>query len=510
MCANEAINKVRAVKEVPCFGAVCLLGLGVTGQAVVAYFLAHPHSFTSLTVYAGPSTPETLAYVRGLPAEVQVHRDSERVRGSFDTTVVSPGIAPASLMYQSALATSRLLISEPELAWRVSGQRWIAITGTNGKTTVTELTAHLLRNAGIAARVGGNIGTPCIQVVRERAPDEYLVAELSSYQLHSMRDFAPEIAVLLNITPDHLHWHGDLAAYVADKCKIVQNLASERPAVVDATLPETREVVRHLRREGRRVIPLGTAAGITESMVERCGAAEAAYVDGQSGRLTLKVDGRLFELIAAERLQLQGAHNYENALAAAVCAASVGLSAAQISAGLASFKPLEHRFEPCGQVEGVNFVNDSKATNTDAAIKAIIAFADDGNVRTSQVLVMLGGVDKGVELDGLVAACQANCKYAICYGQAAQRFYAALAPALPTILEPDFGAAFARATQLAQPGDTVLLAPACASFDEFASFEARGEAFKRAVQQLGVERDTQQKLTLSAASSGAGRRGHHS
>jgi UDP-N-acetylmuramoylalanine--D-glutamate ligase len=390
----------------------------------------------------------------------------------------------------------------------VSGDNWIAITGTNGKTTVTRLSAHLLNASGVRAHVAGTIGTSCIEVVSRRQAGDYLVAELSSYQLHSSVDLAPQAAALLNITPDHLSWHGGLDSYAADKLRILANLAPQCPAVVDATLPQTRAVVRQLRREGRRVIALGTSAGINDSMVERCGAAEAAYVDKHDGLLKAVIGGEHLQFGLVSQLQIKGPHNLSNALAAAVCASYVGVQADAIASGLASFKPLEHRFEPCGEVAGVSFINDSKATNTDAAIKAIIAFADDGQTACAdasdtapipspetataasatqkpQVLVLLGGVDKGTELDDLAAACKGNCKYAICYGEAAERFYQALAPVLPTLREQGFAAAFDKAVELANPGDVVLLAPACASFDEFESFEKRGAAFKSRVAQLG-------------------------
>ena len=292
MCAKVAINEACDTDKAPFFGAVCLLGLGITCQAVVEYFLENPQSLDSLIVYVGASTPEARSFAARLPADIVVHLDCEDVEDRYDTAVVSTGISPASRIYQSARDHSRELISEPELAWRISPQNWIAITGTNGKTTVTELTAHLLNSAGLRARVAGNIGTSCVQVARERRPGDYLVAELSSYQLHSISELAPDMAVLLNITPDHLHWHGSFAGYATDKLRILQNLAAHNPAVIDATLPETRAVVRQLRREGRRVIALGTSAGIHESMAERCGAAEAAYVSAESGELLAIVQGQ--------------------------------------------------------------------------------------------------------------------------------------------------------------------------------------------------------------------------
>ncbi|MDR2672194.1 MAG: UDP-N-acetylmuramoyl-L-alanine--D-glutamate ligase [Coriobacteriales bacterium] len=516
MCAHAALNTKRAADKKPFFGDVCLLGLELTGQAVVTYFLEHPLSLTSLTIYASCPTPEVQAFAAKLPKNIAVNLDCATVVGHYDTTVASPGISPQAPLYQSALTCSVELISEPELAWRVSPEDWIAITGTNGKTTVTELTAHLLNAAGTKAFVAGNIGIPCIQAVSHRPPGSFIVAELSSYQLHSTVDFAPDVAVLLNITPDHLNWHDGFENYAADKLKLLANVDAQNPVIIDATLENTRSLVRKLRNEGRRVIPLGATEGIYESMIERCGAPEAAYVDERTQRLNVVLNGEQLELAPTSSLNIKGTHNLSNALAAATAALCVGATPGALSAGLTSFKPLEHRLEPCGEVAGVNFINDSKATNTDAAIRAIIAFGDDApgiktqttaasdtvsagtnsatGTKTSKtynsvintadnaaLIVLFGGSDKGTALDDLVCACQGLCKYAVCFGEAAARFYAALSPAVPTKLARNLDDAFAQAVTLAQSGDVVLLSPACASFDEFASFEARGAAFKRLV-----------------------------
>ncbi|MDR1089267.1 MAG: UDP-N-acetylmuramoyl-L-alanine--D-glutamate ligase [Coriobacteriales bacterium] len=506
MCAHDDSNNARATKKHSSFGDVCLLGLGVTGRAVADFFIENPAWLSSLTIYSGEPHRELRAYLRSLPESVIVREADELVSGSFDTAVVSPGIPPHSALYLSAAGASQEIISEPELAWRISPERWVAVTGTNGKTTVTELITALLQTAGKTAWAAGNIGTPCIEIVGSRAPEDWIVAELSSYQLHSARIFAPDCAVLLNITPDHLSWHGSYESYDADKQRIVANLAEGNPAIIDVSLPNTRALAESLALEGRRVIRISaeyplcdeavehTRRDLCEQSVESAGsdsygksAAQSAentfergYVNARTGALTLELASGRYELLPGRELRIKGQHNLSNALAAAAAAAAaVDARTDELNAALASFAPLPHRFEPCGEVAGVSFVNDSKATNTDAAIKALSAFADDN--QEGRVVAMFGGLDKGTDLAALVATCVQTCKYAVCYGEAGPRFYHAMAARLPAVHVAGFSEAFVRAFALSEPGDTVLLSPACASFDVFDSFEARGRRFKEQV-----------------------------
>lgn len=480
MCAHEDLNKTSAKREAPYFGDVCLLGLGVTGRAVADFFLRHPHCLNSLTIYAGETQQENLTYLRSMPDTVTVLHDEEIISGHFDVAVVSPGIPPSSNLYLSARNASKEIISEPELAWRISPEHWVAVTGTNGKTTVTELITALLQSAGKTAWAAGNIGTPCIEVVGNRQEGDWIVAELSSYQLHSTTEFSPDVAVLLNITPDHLSWHGSHENYRTDKLRILENLAPDKPAVIDVTLPETQAIAEKLALEGRRVIRIGSKGGLRLGDVGR--ASDIAYVDAETDKLTLRLQSGSMDLIAAHELNIKGPHNLSNALAAASVAATIGASADDIDTGLLSFVPLPNRFEPCGVIAGVSFVNDSKATNSDAAIKALASFTDDA--MQGSVIALFGGLDKGTDLTSLVDACLAPCRYVVCYGEAGKRFHAAMAARLPAMYERTFDEAFARAFHLALPGDTILLSPACASFDEFDSFEARGERFKENVAQL--------------------------
>jgi UDP-N-acetylmuramoylalanine--D-glutamate ligase len=266
------------------------------------------------------------------------------------------------------------------------------------------------------------------------------------------------------------------------------------PAVIDATLAETRAIVRTRKTAGRRTIPLGTSEGLTGDMTLRCGAPEAAFLDSRTNTLTCVIDGRRTAVLDVKKLRIKGGHNHENALAAAAAALALGASPEGVAAGLASFEPLEHRIEPCGSINGVAFFNDSKATNPEATCKALASFED------TPLVVMLGGRDKNTPLDELVALAEASCRAVICYGEAGPRIFEAFenaanntgaTPTVPTrYLVPDFPTAFNTAVASAQPKDAVLLSPACASFDEFSSYEQRGAAFKALVDALRTAQPT--------------------
>jgi UDP-N-acetylmuramoylalanine--D-glutamate ligase len=445
--------------------SVCVLGRGVTGQAVAAYFRSRPD-----------------------PPSVAIFDDSNEITGFFDLAVVSPGIPPHSALVAQARAHARELIGEPELAFRLSPEHWCVVTGTNGKTTTTALVAHVFNACDIKARVAGNIGTTCIEVIQEREPGEYLVAELSSYQLAYANTIKPEAAILLNITPDHLDWHGSFEAYREAKLSLFARMEADEPAVIDATLAQTRAVVRARRDATRRTIPLGTTDGIRGDMTVRCGAPEAAFVDPDTLMFTCVIDGRRTAVLEASQLRIRGEHNQENALAAASVALALGADPEKVATGLASFEPLEHRIEPCGVFDNVAFFNDSKATNPEATIKALIAF--DG----TPLVTLLGGCDKNTPLNDLVEVAKATCRMVICYGAAGPRFAEAFAASkrgsTPVcLLKPDLRSAFDAAVAGAQSGDVVLLSPACSSFDEFSSYGQRGTAFKALVAALCAERE---------------------
>lgn len=482
-------------------GSVLVLGLGKSGEAVVDYCLPLLGGRVSgLFIAAGVRTDATsAAAARAQQAGAVVEFGDDAVerlaaqaaQGRFDVCIPSPGIAPTHRLYRDGERLSGQVFGEVELAWRESDRdsRWVAITGTNGKTTVTSLVAHLLREAGFDAVAVGNIGSPCLDAVAQ-GPGRVFVAETSSYQLHSTCAFAPDAAVILNITPDHIKWHGSFEAYRDDKFKMLANLAQAPSAVaiLDATDDEVRAKIREIKaipseQRGYPYIPVGTKAGYEGDMRAACGADNAAFIDAQ-GCLTVAFDGAEHRLIPEGELLIKGRHNVGNALAASAVAIALGADDDAAAAGLRSFAPLEHRIEPCGTIRGAACYNDSKATNVDASLKAIQAFPN------ARPIMLFGGDDKGTDLAPLVQATHAHARAAVCFGAAGQRFQEAFSAArgsqpegFQVLRAEHLADALDAACAIAGEGDVILLSPACASFDEFSCFEERGEVFKRLVAQ---------------------------
>ncbi len=450
-------------------GDTCVLGLGKTGEAVARYLAARlPGRVRSVTLVGGASSTDG-PVSRSLEAlGVRVVLGTETVEGHYDLTVASPGIPEGSAFVRAAAACSDELIGEPELAWRESPQRWIAITGTNGKTTTTSLVTALLREAGERAVSVGNIGTLAISQVERRHAGEWFVAELSSFQLAETRRLRPRAAALLNVSPDHLAWHGSLERYVEAKERVFANMGAGDVAVVSCEDDWCRATLARLEGRDLRVVRLCTAAdpGTPDAAFER------------DGRLVVRLHGVECDLLSADELLIGGRHNVQNALAAAALALSVGADAQAVRRGLSTFSPLEHRIEPCGELAGVRFVNDSKATNPDATEKALTAF------EPGTVVLLMGGHDKGTDLSAVARSVAAQAAAVVCFGEAGPRIAAAIEAADGTARvarAPRLTDALEAACAIARPGETVLLSPACSSFDEFADFAERGRSFKRLV-----------------------------
>ena len=490
-------------------GHVLVLGLGVSGTAVRAYCQAlfdaaasaNADSLANATasLQASDSTSSRLTALSVLIGTDETGFDLEtttptgttkqhfatlagmveQVGKAFDLCIASPGISQFSPLYETAASLSKETISEVEFAWREStaDSKWVAITGTNGKTTTTALVAHLLRESGMKAAAIGNIGDACITAVAQGETEIY-VAEVSSYQLASCTLFAPDCALLLNITPDHLAWHKSFEVYVEAKGNIFANLraCAECSAIIDATNEVSRGFVKTLREEGRcAYVPVGTAEGIGGDMRNRCGSANAAFWR-EDGMLVVALNGTEYELVHANELLIEGEHNINNALMAASAALCMHAPVEALRQGLMNFAPLEHRLEPCGSVGGVACYNDSKATNPEASLVALHA------LDYKRPIVLLGGDDKGTSLTELASYAAQTCQAAVCFGAAGPRFADAIAQtALPYKLVGNMEEALDAALGMAQAGGTVLLSPACASFDEFDNFEHRGRVFKQLV-----------------------------
>ena len=332
----------------------------------------------------------------------------ERMK-DMDMLVLSPGVPTALPFIKKAVELKKDVISEIELGYRASKADFVCISGTNGKTTTTSLTDYLLKAAGEASVAVGNIGEPPVNEIDGRAHNEWFVAELSSYQIATTAELHPRVAVLLNITPDHLGWHKSHKNYALAKIKLFENMVDDDLVVIDVEDAGIHEFDEYIYTPGRRICKVAFDEPEGE---------DAAFV--RDGKMVVRLKGVETQLVATSELKISGHHNVINALCAATAALAVGADSEGICRGLASFQPLEHRVEPCGEIDGVRYVNDSKATNTDAVEKALTAFPDD------DVILLLGGHDKGTPLADFARVVMDNVRSVVCFGDARERFTAAM------------------------------------------------------------------------------------
>ena len=400
--------------------------------------------------------------------------------------VKSPGVPNESAIVQQALRRGVPLWSEVELACRFLGNAIVGITGTNGKTTTTELTGAIYREAGLPVGVGGNVGYALAAMPGVVDPEAVVVAELSSFQLEFIERFRPSVAVLLNLTEDHLDRHGSYRDYVAAKLRIFENQTPEDVALVCADDQGVLDELASGRLTGRaRRGWFSAVLGRTEGPG---GEALAAGI-GDDDILWLRVRGELRRLCRRDELALRGDHNVLNSLAAAAAACAAGAPVSAAAATLRTFEGVPHRLQVGSVVGGVSYVNDSKATNVDATLNALTAYS--GGVH-----LILGGYDKGADYDELAAATEGRVKQVLLIGATAPQLEAAFAgraavtgsQPTPYVLCGDLEHAVRTAAAAAEPGDVVLLSPACASWDQYRDFEQRGEHFLRLVSELSAGR----------------------
>lgn len=454
-------------------GDTLVLGLGRSGIATAHYLarLMATGEVTSVTAVDSADNENLRAATEELTLlGVNVVLGTEQVPGKRETCIASPGIPPHAPLMRSAAKSCTRVISEIEFAFIRSRVPWVAVTGTNGKTTTTALIAHLLRRGGFDALAVGNIGTAAVAAVDTTDSTSVLVAEVSSFQLALTETFHPRVAVLLNITPDHVDWHGSFEAYAADKTRIFANLEPGDTAVIDVDDDGSAPYAQTVAVTGAEVIKVSRD---TRHMPGAC------VVDGE---LAIETRGGLVRLLPVSALKIRGHHNVSNALAAAAAAYAMGVGVSELRAGLRDFEPIPHRLEPVGELRGVEYVNDSKATNPDAVFKALTAFGD------RPVIVLLGGRNKGNDFIPLATETARTAKAAVLFGEAKSELEGAFAGLeVPVAGAPTLRDAVLAAADLAEPGDVVLLSPACASFDEFANFEERGTAFSAIVEAMAEE-----------------------
>jgi UDP-N-acetylmuramoylalanine--D-glutamate ligase len=398
----------------------------------------------------------TPAGIEGLAeAGVELHRGQDGVGllQRVHSVIKSPGVPAQAPVIAAAFERGVSVIGELELAWRLLPNEFIAVTGTNGKTTTVELIGHIHREAGLPVAVAGNVGRALSSLVGCVSPETTVVCEVSSFQLEDTRAFSPEAAALLNVSPDHLDRHGTFDAYLKAKLLVFARQGNDDVAVAPVDL-EVEDL-------GGCARPLSFGAG------------RAAAVSLRAGELWWEER----PLMAVEEVRLRGAHNIENAMAAAAVCLARGVEEDAVREGLRSFAGVPHRLEEVATRDGVLYVNDSKATNVASTLVALDAFIDGGPVH-----LILGGQGKGQDFTALRDGVRRSCRAVYVIGQDAPLIAAALAElSTPAHQCETLERALALAESDAGEGEVVLLSPACASFDQFADFEARGERFRALV-----------------------------
>ncbi|MBW2363109.1 MAG: UDP-N-acetylmuramoyl-L-alanine--D-glutamate ligase [Deltaproteobacteria bacterium] len=438
---------------------VLVLGLGMSGLSA-AEFCAR----NGARVVAADERPaEALRGLDALPADVKVMAGAPLPDpSSFDLVVPSPGV-PA----ERYAGRARRAWGDIELAGRALAVPVVAVTGTNGKSTTVCLIEAMLRAAGLRASKGGNVGTPALDLPGQAI--DVAVLEVSSFQLEAVESFRPRVAVVLNLTPDHLDRHGDFARYAETKRRILARQGDGDVAILNFDCAPVRAFAEGT---GGEVVPVSARGPATDVGCEREG-----WLDAES--IVLRAGGSL-QRFPLDSLPLAGAHNRFNALAALTAAWVLGAEPARALEALIDFRGLPHRSEIVGPIAGVTFVNDSKATNPGAALQSL-----GGHGRP--VIWIAGGRDKDLSFEALADGAVKRVSHALLIGEAAPKIEAALAGRVPCERCEDLEQAVARAAGLAKPGDVVLLAPACASFDQFASYEDRGNRFRNAA--LALQRE---------------------
>jgi len=380
-----------------------------------------------------------------------------------ELVVVSPGVPVEAPQLVAARRGGASIIGEIELGWRALEADTIAITGTNGKTTTTALTGALLAEHHRAVLVAGNIGTPLAGHALTFPPDGTVVCEVSSFQLETIETFQPRVAVVLNVTPDHLDRHRTFEAYLDAKARIFANQTAADCAVLNADDAPTRGLAERTRAD---VVWFSRRRPLDHGVFVR------------DGWIVAKLNARLETIGPLSEIFLRGQHNVENVLAATACALWRGLPAAVIREGIARFRGVAHRIELVRDVHGVHYYNDSKGTNVASTIKALESFSEP-------IVLIAGGVGKGQDFAPLAEAARGRVREAVVLGEDGPRIAAALeAAALPVRAADSMEAAIEAAREAASAGDVVLLSPACASFDMFDNYEHRGDVFRALVNGL--------------------------
>jgi UDP-N-acetylmuramoylalanine--D-glutamate ligase len=446
---------------------VGILGLARSGRSAARLALARGHAVFASDAASSADTLAAAAEIRQLGGMAETGGHTVAELAACDLIVVSPGIPPTARILQDAAVARVPRISELEFAFRELDAPVIGVTGTNGKSTTTALTAHLLVEAGFRAVAAGNIGRALSDVALQEAALDWVVVESSSFQLADIDRFAPRIGVVTNFSPEHQDRYPSVEAYFADKARLFRNATGTSIWVLNA------EDAAAMKMPGeadgrRRVFRVNTPLAAGE---------EGGWID-DAGDLRLRIDGIETRLLHHSELRVIGVHNRANALAAAIAAYSAGAASSAIASGLRTFGGLEHRLEVVADAGGILWINDSKATNVTSTVAALQSIE-------RPVVLLLGGRHKGEPYTTLADSGAGRIRRVIAFGEAAQRIADDLSSRVAVDrVAGDFETVVAHAAHVARAGDVVLLSPACASFDMFRDFEERGTVFRQLAQRL--------------------------
>jgi UDP-N-acetylmuramoylalanine--D-glutamate ligase len=441
---------------------VLVVGLARTGVATALFCSGHNAMVTATETRAESELGDAPAKMRAAGVTLELGGHTEKTFLAQDLIIPSPGVPADDAFLLLARSKGITVWSEIELAYRFLEGKLIGITGSNGKTTTTTLVHHILKAAAMQAYLAGNVGTPLISEVEKMDAGSVAVAELSSFQLELIEKFRPNIGALLNLTPDHLDRHKTMEAYAAAKARIFENQTELDAAILNADdaasakyAPKKPQVFWFSRKKK---------------------VAHGACLRGEE--IVVVHDGKEERVMKAAEIPLAGAHNLENVLAAVIIARLAGVDSATIAKAVKSFAGVEHRLEFVADIRGVRYYNDSKATNVDATLKALDSFP-------GRILVILGGKDKGSDYAVLQKPLREKAILALLIGAAADKIEKQIAGSVAIQVAGTMERAVEAASLAARPGDVVVLAPACASFDQFENYEHRGRVFKQLVRSIG-------------------------
>jgi len=441
---------------------VLVVGLGRSGAAAAFFLQEHGAKVTVSDTRSEAQLQHEVAQLLDRGISIEAGRHGERTFRDQDLIVVSPGVPPDQPQLQHARTLGIPVIGEVELAFRFLQGKVLAITGSNGKTTTTTLVGEILSKAGKKTLVGGNIGTPVISLAGKSSADSLVVLEVSSFQLETIEQFRPWIAAILNITPDHLDRHHTFEAYVAAKARIFENQTSADFGVLNADDAACVALEKKVK-------------GSLYWFSRKQPVEQGAFLKGE--QIIFRQNGKEQPVLSRGDITLKGLHNLENVLAAVTMTMLAGCDPQRVRQAVSEFHAVEHRLELVNAVNGVTFYNDSKATNVDATIKALESFP--GNIH-----IILGGKDKGSDYTVLVPLLRERVKAAYLIGAAAEKIRSQIQGSTTLVSAGTLERAVHQAFEVAKPGDIVLLAPACASFDQFENYEQRGRIFKELVHGL--------------------------